>query len=106
MKMEYHYDYFLKDHLGNVRTVLTDEQKTDPYMATLEDAAISTEGQLFSNLNNVVVKPECFDDNGENHKVQKVGAARDLQNPTVVGQGIVLKVMAGDHVDANEKRVV
>ena len=38
---------FLKDHLGNVRMVLTDEVKADTYMCTMEDGAISTEGQLF-----------------------------------------------------------
>ena len=36
------YDYFLKDHLGNVRTVLTEEQKTDPYpVASLETSSIN-----------------------------------------------------------------
>ena len=44
---DYVFDYFLKDHLGNVRMVLTDEVKADTYMCTMEDGAISTEGQLF-----------------------------------------------------------
>ena len=44
-------DYFIKDHLGNTRTVLTDEQITNTYpAATLEDGAVTTE-QGYYNIN-------------------------------------------------------
>ncbi|MFY7885135.1 MAG: DUF6443 domain-containing protein, partial [Dolichospermum sp.] len=45
------YDYMLKDHLGNVRTVLTDELKQDIYLATHETNNQSFEEQLFLNYN-------------------------------------------------------
>ncbi len=46
---QYAYDYFLKDHLGNVRMVLTDEYKKDYYpAATLETNAVATESGYYS----------------------------------------------------------
>ncbi|MBL7749186.1 MAG: hypothetical protein JNM19_17235, partial [Chitinophagaceae bacterium] len=43
------YDYMLKDHLGNVRMVLTEEQQQDKYpVASLEDAKLATEDDYYT----------------------------------------------------------
>ena len=45
------YDYFIKDHLGNIRTTLTEEQRTDAYpMATMEAASAAGENLYYLNL--------------------------------------------------------
>jgi RHS repeat-associated protein len=89
----YAFDYFLKDHLGNTRMVLTDEQATDPtYLATMETGNSSTEQLLFANLPQTrVAKPGGFDNNSSNQSVA-------LTNYTTnkLGPSLVLKVMAGD----------
>lgn len=106
---DYVFDYMVKDHLGNVRMVLTDEQKTDIYHAGFEQQ--NFEQEIFINYNNIVEKPACYERTGgaigaleeqteqSDTKLQVVGAAKDTK-PMVVGVGKVLKVMAGDHVDA------
>jgi RHS repeat-associated protein len=91
------YDYFLKDHLGNVRMVLTEEQKTDMYpAATMETANATTEEPYYSNMPNTRVDvPGGYPANtpSGNAKVAKVSAASGSYK---IGPGITLAVMAGD----------
>jgi uncharacterized protein (DUF433 family) len=48
------YDYMLKDHLGNVRMVLTDEQTVDDYpTVTMEDANEATESLYYTGVNSL-----------------------------------------------------
>ncbi len=91
------YDYFLKDHLGNIRTVLTDEQKEDTYpAATMELAHQQTDTTLYSNISNTRSdKPPGYPVDTAytkpNNKVSKLDGTNNK-----IGPGITLKVMAGD----------
>jgi RHS repeat-associated protein len=92
----YEHDYFIKDHLGNVRMVLTEEQKTDAYpAATMETASATTEGALYNKLTETRVdKPSGYPYDPYLDPHYKVAKTRgDGQK---IGPGIVLKVMAGD----------
>jgi RHS repeat-associated protein len=93
------YDYFLKDHLGNVRMVLTEEQKMDPYQAGMEDAARSYEVALFGDKVNSTAtdKPAGFDGCDENKKVSVLNGTLAENR---IGPGVILKVMAGDKITA------
>ncbi len=97
------FDYFIKDHLANVRLVLSDEN--DPvngYQATLESGALTYENLFFSNLNETQAdKPNDFDTESGNQKVSKLFNASG--NDRRIGPGIVLKVMAGDTFRAGVK---
>ncbi|MCS3798853.1 DUF6443 domain-containing protein [Niastella sp. OAS944] len=98
------YDYLLKDQLGNVRMVLTEEQKTNVYHASIEDAARNFEVSLFGEKVNTCAfdKPRMpepgFDADGSNKKVIRLsGSTADAR----VGPGVILKVMAGDRIKAS-----
>ncbi|MBL7709155.1 MAG: hypothetical protein JNJ86_08775 [Chitinophagaceae bacterium] len=113
----YEYDYMLKDHLGNVRMVLTDEQKKDIYpVASLETAKINIEDDYYTIdpskielASNVSGLPSYTNDNGIGNNPPDAGfSASNSQrlyklNSGVpggkTGLGITLKVMAGDRID-------
>ena len=51
------YDYFIKDHLGNVRMVLTEQKDTAFYPpATMETGQAALEGTYYSNIESTRVK--------------------------------------------------
>ena len=115
---EYVYDYFLKDHLGNVRMVLTEETQTDVYpVASLENSsAVSLESKYYNiKLTSIVDKPASMPDYQNktdgvldnnpaiqqivNNNSVKVYQLSGENANTKMGLGITLKVMAGDVVN-------
>lgn len=103
----YLYDYFLKDHLGNVRLVITSEQEANLYSATIEPGVNNqtaiNENALFNNLqtntNRRVTKPTAFDSDVNNTKVYKLTGTSEEQ----IGISKVLKIMAADKISIQVK---
>ncbi|OQP56422.1 DUF6443 domain-containing protein [Niastella populi] len=104
----FEYDYFVKDYLGNIRMVLTEEETTRHYMATMEMGANNKirddEKALFSNIDasscSVGIAQYPIDPNNPN---ANQFVARLNGSGQKIGPGIVLKVMAGDKVDVGVK---
>lgn len=106
----YVFDYFVKDHLGNIRVVLTDEQQVDTYpAATMEVNAAAVEEAIYSQIVETrVAVPAGYPANtpSGNERVAKLqtntamGSIDVASAPSVsVGPGIMIKVMAGDKFD-------
>lgn len=118
-------DYFIKDHVGNVRTVITDEKQQAVYpAATLEPSLITTESnywQIDQNkirlnseanyLRDANQQPQTYPNNNgiPNNNPGCSGSlcTTDLSQRLYVlngstnktGLGLTLKVMAGDRLD-------
>lgn len=89
------YDYMLKDHLGNVRMLLTEEQRTDSYFpASMEVGKEAIEEKIYANLPQTKNdKPSGYPNDpytNPNDKVAKTG------NSNKIGPSVTLRVMAGD----------
>ncbi|MEO7210707.1 MAG: DUF6443 domain-containing protein, partial [Chitinophagaceae bacterium] len=119
-----YYDYFEKDHLGNIRVVLTDQKQQDVYpVATVEiqnSAALAIEKQYYdiqdgniidkSKVSGFVQNTPTYNNNNGNppyntnpsantgqvsKKLYKLNGQRGVKT----GLGITLRVMSGDVVD-------
>ena len=93
----FEYDYMIKDHLGNVRMVLTEEQKTDAYpAATMEPGDAGKDTSYYSNINETRNNlPDGYPtDNSYSDPNEKVAKVSGSGNK--IGPAITLKVMAGD----------
>jgi len=115
----FEYDYMIKDHLGNVRTVLTEELKQDKYpVASLEPSKLATEKMYYDitdaqivDKNTVTGLPAYANDNGignnppdpafEAANSSKLYKLNSSSNKT--GLGVTLKVMSGDRIDIHGK---
>ena len=88
----------LKDHLGNVRAVLTEEEKTDAYPpASMETAQATTEEALYANVNTTrVTKPSGYPNDTYTNPNDYVAKVKSAAGNQAVGPNITLKVMAGD----------
>ena len=97
--LKYLYDYYLKDHLDNVRSVLTTEQETDIYAATMETANAAKENALFSKISaTATTKPAGFSNDNSNKMVSRLNGNVNISGNNQVGPGIILKVMTGDTI--------
>jgi len=100
--LKYVYDYFMKDHLGSVRAVLSTEQETDLYAATMEVANATKENQLFTNVSSTQnPKVGGFDSDASNAKISKLHGNTSTNPSMRVGPAIVIKVMAGDTISVS-----
>lgn len=100
---QYVFDYFLKDHLGDVREVLTTKSDTAVYAATMETGNSAVENALFSNIDNTrTALPTGYPaDNTTNPNAYT--AKLNAQSGQKTGPSLVLRVMAGDVITIGTK---
>lgn len=93
------YDYFERDHQGNVRIVMTEQTSLQLYAATMETAAAPVENALFSNIDaSRVAKPTGYPEDNTTSKNAFVARLNARSGGQKVGPSLVLKVTAGDTV--------
>ncbi|WP_218150427.1 DUF6443 domain-containing protein [Chitinophaga arvensicola] len=102
--VDWAYDYFVKDHLGNTRLVLTEQTDRTMYAATMETPAAAKETALFSNIDDTrAAKPVGYPADENDSSNQSVARLTAAGNGKKIGPSLVLRVMAGDTIDIGAK---
>ncbi|UPK66732.1 DUF6443 domain-containing protein [Chitinophaga filiformis] len=102
--LQYAYDYFEKDHLGNVRTVLTDQTDFTMYAATMETEVAAQEVALFSNVEETRTEvPSGYPADQTTEKNKFAAKLNAKAGGKKVGPSLVLRIMAGDTVQIKAK---
>ncbi|WP_343307886.1 DUF6443 domain-containing protein [Chitinophaga niabensis] len=96
----WYYDYFEKDHLGNIRIVLTEQTDFSMYLASMEQESSAKENALFSNIESSrSVKPAGYPEDNSASNTNSSVAKLNATNPDKkIGPSLVIKVMAGDTI--------
>jgi len=99
----YVYDYFLKDHLGNIRAVVSTENIPGHYVATMETQNVTVEEQLFYNLPTTRTNlPAGYPlDNSYSPNLKGAVVNKGIGKP--VGPATVIPVNEGDQIDISVK---
>ncbi|WP_161964016.1 DUF6443 domain-containing protein [Chitinophaga flava] len=102
--LDYKYDYFVKDHLGNIRMVLTEQTDFTMYAATMENSRAAVETSLFSNINETrVPKPAGYPIDEVDSKNAAVAKLNAIPGGNKIGPSLVLRVMVGDTIQVNAR---
>jgi RHS repeat-associated protein len=101
---EFVHDFFVKDHLGDIRLVLTDQTDFSVYAATMEPEAAEKETALFTNVEETrIEKPVGYPEDKTTEKNAFVAKLNAKEGGKKVGPSLVLRVMAGDTVRINAR---
>ncbi len=94
------YDYFMKDHLGNVRIVLAETNPPQQlYLASMETEKAAVETATFSNIDESRTdKPVGYPEDTQTDKNEFVAKLNGKDADRRIGPSIVLKVKSGDTV--------
>ncbi|MGE7774242.1 DUF6443 domain-containing protein [Chitinophaga sp. NPDC101104] len=94
------FDYFMKDHLGNVRIVLAETNPPQQlYMASMEPEQAAAENALFSNIDaSRTEKPVGYPDDPQTNQNTSVAKLNGNDPDRRIGPSLVLKVKTGDTV--------
>lgn len=100
----YVYDYFVKDHLGNVRMVLTEQTGLNTYPATMETTQGPVENALYRNIDATrSTKPAGYPADATTNPNDYVARLHAGTGGQKIGPALVLRVMAGDKIQLGAK---